>query len=268
MRKSTGPRTPRGKARSSRNAAKHWIESGRILPEEQKEAAILRSGLEEDFKPQGLIEQDFIDDFVFNRLIKRRIDVAFTREFLKAPAETQIKVMDREDRSASGYWYRLEGLGNGYRTERERAERLPPSLCIVVLEDLQGRIRDRGVKPSDLAILRAAYGDQPTGSAARAMHALLHVAEKEPEQDKTAGTRDDAAIKKGILEALETEIRRQEVRKELATRMFNLECASGSQEPPAAALETLLRYRAANTRESVVLLENLERARRLRRSTT
>jgi hypothetical protein len=61
MGKSTGPRTPGGKARSSKNAAKHWIESRRILPDEQEEAAILRSGFEEDFKPEGLIEHEIID---------------------------------------------------------------------------------------------------------------------------------------------------------------------------------------------------------------
>lgn len=76
MGKSTGPRTPRGKARSSQNAAKHWIDSGRILRSEQKEAAILRSAFAEDFNPQGKIEDEVIDDLTFNRLIKRRIDIA------------------------------------------------------------------------------------------------------------------------------------------------------------------------------------------------
>ncbi len=84
MGKSTGPRTASGKARSSRNAAKHWIESGRILPEEQKEAAILRSGLADDFNPESTIENEILDDMTVNRLIKRRIDMAFTREFSKA----------------------------------------------------------------------------------------------------------------------------------------------------------------------------------------
>jgi hypothetical protein len=58
MVKSTGPRTPRGKARSSLNAAKHWIECRRILPDEREQAAILRRGFEIDFKPEGLIEHE------------------------------------------------------------------------------------------------------------------------------------------------------------------------------------------------------------------
>ena len=90
MGKSTGPRTQRGKARSSQNAAKHWIESGRILPDEQEEAAILRSGLEEDFRPDGLIEHEIIDDLVLNRLHKRRVDVAMTREFSREPSKKRL----------------------------------------------------------------------------------------------------------------------------------------------------------------------------------
>jgi hypothetical protein len=264
MRKSTGPRTPRGKARSSHNAAKHWIESGRILPEEEKEAAILRSRFEEDFKPQGLIEEEVIDDLVFNRLIKRRIDVAFTREFSKASIETTIKELDRDERSATQYWLRIAGLGNEYSTDRERAERLRPDGCISALKGLQGRIRDRGVQPDDLAMLRAAYGDQPTENAALAMYRLRRVAGKKAEQDKLAETKDDAELKEEILDALETEIQQQEIREGLEKRIFNIECASDLQEPPRPALETLLRYRAANIREFKDLLDIPERIRRLR----
>ena len=266
MGKSTGPRTPRGKARSSQNAAKHWIESGRILPEEQREAAILRSGFTEDFKPQSLIEHEIIEDLTLNRLIRRRIDIAFTREFSKASIETTIKELDRDERSATQYWLRIAGLGNEYRTDREPAERLRPAGCISALKGLQRRIRERGVQPQDLAVLRTAYGDQPTENAALAMSELISVAEKETEQDKTAEAKDEAGHKKEILETLETEIQQQEIREGLEKRIFNIECASDIQEPPRPALENLLRYRAANTREFKDLLDSLERIRRLRRS--
>jgi hypothetical protein len=266
MSKSTGPRTPRGKAQSSKSAVKHWIESGRILPEEQQQAAILRCGFEEDFKPQGLIEAEIIDDLVFNRLIKRRIDVAFTREFSKASIETTIKPMDRRERPATQYWLRVAGLWDAYRTERERAERLLPDECIPTLKELQRRIRDRGVQPEDLALLRTAYGDQPTENAAAAMDLLVPFAEKKIEQDKKPETKGEAELKKEILETLGTEIEQQELREELAQRITEIECASDIQEPPGPTLELLLRYRAANTREFNSLLESLERVRRLRQN--
>jgi hypothetical protein len=266
MRKSSGPRTPGGKARSSKNAAKHWIKGGRILPDEQQDAAVLRCGFEEDFKPQGLIEHEIIDDLVFNRLIKRRIDIAFTREFSKASIETTIKEMDHRERPATQYWLRVAGLWDAYRTERERAERLLPDECITTLKELQRRIRDRGVQPEDLALLRTAYGDQPTENAAAAMDLLVPFAEKKIEQDKKPDTKGEAELKKEILETLGTEIEQQELRKELAQRITEIECASDIQEPPSSTLEPLLRYRSANTREFNSLLDSLERIRRLRQN--
>jgi hypothetical protein len=266
MSKSTGPRTPKGKARSSKNAAKHWIESGRILPEEEHDAAILRRGLEGDFKPQSLIEDEVIDDLVFNRLIKRRIDIAFMREFSKASIENTIKEMDHRERSSVQYWLRMAGLSDEYSTERERAEALNPDDCVTALKTLRGLIRERGIQPEDLQKLRELYGDQPTEYAAIAMYLLVPLATKKAEQDKTVETKDDAERKTDILEMLKTEIQEQERRQELAQRILEIECAPDLQEPPRHTLETLLRYRAANTRELNSLLDSLERIRRLRKN--
>jgi hypothetical protein len=266
MRNSTGPRTARGKARASQNSAKHWVQSGRILPGEQQEAAILRNGFTKDFNPEGSIENEVIEDLVFNRLIKRRIDLAFTREFSKASIETTIKELDRDERATTQYWLRIAGLENQYRTDREPAERLGPLDCISALEGLQRRIRERGVQPHDLGMLRAAYGDQPTAGAAAAMFDFVSLAEKNTEQDKKAETKDEAGLQKKILEALQAEIELQEDREGLAKRKFDIERASEIQEPPRPTLDTLLRYRAANTREFKDLLDSLERIRRLRRS--
>jgi hypothetical protein len=88
MGKATGTRTLKGKARASENAVKHWIESGRILPSEQKDAEVLRDGLRECFNPVGLAENEVVDDMLINRLIRRRIDLAFTQEYSKASAKT------------------------------------------------------------------------------------------------------------------------------------------------------------------------------------
>jgi hypothetical protein len=266
MGKSTGPRTPRGKARSSQNAAKHWIESGRILPEEQRDAAILRSGFTEDFKPQGLIEQEVIDDLTLNRLIKRRIDLAFTREFSKATIEKTIKLLENDERSVTQYWLRISDSWGRDRAEREQAERLRPDSCIAALEGLKRRIGERGPQPQDLGVLRAAYGDQPTEHGALAMHLLIPVVEEQTVQNNTPQNTGQEDLKKEILEVLQTEIELQKDREQLARDVSAIESASDLQEPPRPALETLLRYRAANTREFKDLLDCLERIRRLRRS--
>ena len=227
-----GAGTSKGKSRSSRNAARHWIEAGRILPDERQDAAVLDCGFEEDFKPQGLMEEEVIDDLVFNRLIKRRIDIAFTREFSKASIETTIKEIELRERSVIQYRLRIAQLSNHYPIEGGGAERLSPSACISALRGLQGRIRDRGVQPQDLEMIRAAYGDQPTENAAVAMYQLLAVAvKKKIEQDEAVETKEDPGSKKEILETLKTEIQQQELREDLAQRMMAIEGASDIQEP-------------------------------------
>jgi len=262
MGKSTGPRTPGGKVRASRNAAKHWIESGRILPGEQKQAAILRSEIAEHFNPQGAIENELIDDLTMNRLIRRRIDIADTREYSKAAVEKTMRSVENNERSSAQFW--LRSAGREYRPKRDRGERLRPGVCISSLEALMRRIGDRGPLPVDLADLRAYYADQPTEHAAMAIYELSSVAENHTLQDGKADPTQESQRKEDILEALQCEIDMQKNREEMEEKLEAIEVASDIQEPPGPALDTLLRYRAANTREFNVLLNSLQRVRKLR----
>jgi hypothetical protein len=266
MTKSTGPRTARGKARASQNSAKHWIESGRILPDEEQEAAILRNAFMKDFNPEGSIEHEIIDDLTLNRLIRRRIDKAFTGEYYKASINQRIQSMEDYERSATQYWLRTAGAWTRNRAEREKAVRLRPGLCIAALEALVRGIGDRGPQPQDLTELRHIYADQPTEHAALAIHHLRLAVEKQAGQDETVEATAQKELKKSILEILQVEIEFQKMREELATGLYANYSASCVQETARPALETLLRYRAANTREFKDLLESLDRIRRLRQS--
>jgi hypothetical protein len=262
MGNSTGPRTPKRKARSSRNAAKHWIESGRILPGELKEAAILRSEIAEYFNPQGMIENELIDDLTMNRLIKRRIDIADTREYSKATTEKEMQFVEDIERANLQYW--LRAAGRRYWPEREKGERLRATQCIAALAALKRRIGDRGPQPEDVEVLRCIFGDQPTEHAALAVNEFIPIVEKHTVQDGKADPTDDMQRKEDILEALQCEINMQKEREEIENKLEAIEIASDIQEPPGPALHTLLRYRAANTREFNVLLNSLERIRKLR----
>lgn len=261
MRKSsTGPRTPRGKARSSQNAAKHWIESKRILPDEQEEAAILRNGFAEDLKPDGLIEHEIIDDFTLNRLHKRRIDIVFAKEFFKATIKRSIELDENNRRPAARYWLRQANLLRGHSDEP--AERVCPDVCVIQLQRLTKEIRDLGPHLEHLEFLREIYGDEPSAGAALLMHMLSEFHAIETEKDQvTAIRRKD--LQKHILHALQAEIESQKARQMLAEDLVAIECLSELQEPPRHTLETLLRYRAANSREFTSLLDNFERVRRL-----
>jgi len=60
--RSTGPRTPAGKARSSRNATKFGLFSGTFThPGEEKDYAALRANLRDAFDPQTAPEQAALD---------------------------------------------------------------------------------------------------------------------------------------------------------------------------------------------------------------
>jgi hypothetical protein len=248
----TGPRTLRGKARSSQNAAKHWIQSRRILPEEQEDAALLRSGFEEDFKPQGLSEQEIIDDLVFNRLHKRRIDVVFTREYSKATIEKTIELST--ERPLEQY---LGSLLSGHSAEP--AECSHPEVITYVLGDLIRGISGRGPQAEHLTILRGIYGDQPTASIAMAMNMIA-----EYQNVQTESRRE--VLQALILDALQAEIPIQKFQQMLARDHLAVEFPWEFREPPRDVLETLYRYRAGNTREFNNLLDSLERVRRLRQN--
>jgi hypothetical protein len=263
MGKATGPRTQKGKARSSQNAAKHWIESKRILHEEQDEAAILRSGIEVDLKPEGLMEQEIIDDLVFNRLHKRRIDSAFTREFSKAIVEKAIELREENERSVSRYWLRLANLPG--RHLLEPAERVRPDICIWALEQLIERIGERGPDPEDLKLLGIVYGDQPTEFSALIMHELADAKVMLTQKDEAAAARLQK-LRQSILKLLRTEIEAQKNRMDLADDLVAIEGASDVREPTQNTLETLQRYRTANMREFTHLMDSFERIRDLRKS--
>jgi hypothetical protein len=72
--KSTGPRTPEGNARASRNALRHGLTAkDALLPGENEEAFVeLQETLFEEFKPVGGYEADLVDVLILMRWRHRR----------------------------------------------------------------------------------------------------------------------------------------------------------------------------------------------------
>jgi hypothetical protein len=139
---------------------------------------------------------------------------------------------------------------------------LRPDLCIPSLEVLRSQIKDRGPQPKrDLQTLFRIFGDEPTEYAALVMNELAQIA-----VDDVTDPSDQEELKKSILEAIGKEIARQKLRLELTRELDDIAFASDIQEPDAPTRETLLRYRAANTREFKDLVGALELIRRLRKS--
>jgi hypothetical protein len=72
--KSTGPRTEEGKARSAANARTHGL-TGRdlvILPGEEQEFDDLQTGLYEETKPEGVLEDELFKAFIHAAWNQRR----------------------------------------------------------------------------------------------------------------------------------------------------------------------------------------------------
>ncbi len=73
--KSTGPKSAKGIALSSRNSLKHGLLSRSIiLPDENlKDLELLRGGLESHFQPKGELEYELLNRIVFNFWRLRRL---------------------------------------------------------------------------------------------------------------------------------------------------------------------------------------------------
>jgi hypothetical protein len=77
---STGPRTPEGKARSSRNALKHGLTARELIIAPGDEAAFAEflAGFEQDLQPQGILEQTIFNQIVHSAWNLRRLRILET----------------------------------------------------------------------------------------------------------------------------------------------------------------------------------------------
>jgi hypothetical protein len=84
--RSTGPRTPDGKARSAQNARKHGLAALRLLigPEDREEFDQLLAGYQADIAPQGALQQTLFDELVAAAWNLRRIRVMETELYSRA----------------------------------------------------------------------------------------------------------------------------------------------------------------------------------------
>ena len=73
--RSSGPRTSEGKARSSRNGTSHGLSAAGavIFPGEEEAFAGLREGLRQDLRPVGAHQLELFEQLVYHALNRRRV---------------------------------------------------------------------------------------------------------------------------------------------------------------------------------------------------
>ncbi len=105
----TGPRTPEGKARSSRNALKHGLTAAQLVvrPEERDLFDDFLCQYEEEFRPQGMLEQTLFDLLVHAAWNLRRIRTLEARMI----GEGMDPFLDEENSAAA---HRLERYAQRY----------------------------------------------------------------------------------------------------------------------------------------------------------
>jgi hypothetical protein len=261
----TGPRTREGKARSSRNSGTHLIFSRRVPERQEKEAAVLRRKLQEQFQPRGAFEEEIVYDLVINRMQKRRIDEYEAGEFDKANSFIVKARYKKDEFRQSQAWLRLASTGDEALETWHR--RLPPSHCISFLGTLKEMREARHLGPDkEIKFLRSLYKGQFTPHAAELMKDLSSMkhAQSECQSDTEQVEQIDQQFRASIAQIIDKEIEYQKSLSESEAEWDDIEFPVDGRILPADPIfDRIERYRTANAREFSRLLEQLETVRRL-----
>lgn len=258
---SGGPRTARGKSKSSQNSRTHSIFVDRVLPEEETGAALLYAEIQTEFRLEGATELRIGRELVQNELQARRIEQFAVQEAITAKR----LALSYVDVRSHSFRYPIP---KEHQDEPGYLTRLRPKPCIAFLTQLKGAVEIRGPRPDeDLNFVRLIYGDQLTDPAEAIIIHYLIVKDREDEKgDESTKKREIADDQARVLEAIEREIKAQQILQKLAALSELLLPASDSVDlPPPEIDDRIERYRTANTRKMERSLAILETIRRLKK---
>ena len=259
-----GPRTAHGKSKSAQNSRKHLIFIDRVLPEEENAASSLYDEIRTEFRLEGAMELRIGRDLVQNELQAGRIEKFAVQEWIKA-GTLALADFDNDSRA---YTHRFP-IPKEHQSEPGYFTRLRPVYCAIYLAHLKRTIEQRGLRSEeDLEFIRLIYGNQMT-ALAETIVALYKMLEPDADVDKTDGTVEARKIGNDharILEVIQSEIKAQEISRELEKVRGSFEPTSDSVVlPPPDVDDRIERYRTANTRKMERSLAILETIRRLKK---
>ncbi len=274
-RRSTGPRTPHGKARSRLNALKHGILSRVVLLEGESRAdyEALVKALRADLKPQGVLEEIVVKDIANNVLRHRRLmeaeagEIRRSRDFLGWDLERKHEQAALQTRPIFPVF---DDEHDESTLIRSKQNPLVIAKCIELLSELRRNIEIDGFnEQSDSAILTRVYGARNylCGNISDSYTEWQHTSEAPEEERKLKGYATPQQCKENILREIDEEIDR--------LKRYQKECAAIESRrieverlrfriPDAPGLDRLLRYGAHLGREFDRLPIEFERLKRMR----
>ncbi len=267
----SGPRTPEGKKRSSRNALKHGIFSSALVLENEspEEFASLVSAMSDQFKPEGAMENLLVEKLAMILWRHRRLIQAE-----RAEIETKTRFLA---------WERKQELINevgellnppdfeavpGLLTKRNNV--LVLEQVLQLLHELKENIQEDGLSPdADAGILRRIYGNETylTETLHETYNAWATASEASDEERKQEGLATPDECKRQILKAIDNEIaslkRDQKLIADIeAERIDSKKLRDGI--PRGEEADRLMRYEASLERAFERTLNQLERLQRTR----
>jgi hypothetical protein len=261
----TGPRTQQGKEQSKHNALKHGIFSKVTVlkSESQAEFDVLLKRLREDRKPDGALEELFVDKLAvlfwrFRRLLSAEgAEIQVGSEFAQWDKNEQYR-----QKTASFPQLTYNG---GLLRWVENPEALQG--CINLLQDLQRSISASGFLPQyDQSILTKLYGRKDEDSWNNVLSkSYEHWYDTSLCEDKERKEKQYATpqrCQENFLDEVKKEIRRLErYRKEHTTISA---CRLEVEALRLPEMDRLLRYETTISREIERTLNQLERLQRMR----
>jgi hypothetical protein len=265
-RKSTGPKSPAGRAAVRMNALKHGLFSTEVLvqglhiKENSQEFSALYERFWQDLNPVGPVEEMLVEQIVTTRWRWRR---ALTAE----SGEIALSV-------DGGQWNRRlnpELLGRSWNCSQDPISRMKESFVgLAVLAgklcEVRAAVEQEGELTTDaIQRLVPTLGDTPDGPVSRLQTLRLNLLDH-PEGLDAAAWRE--RNKKKALAYLDGELSRLESLKDACEEREAQEERSlraASVLPSRPALEKIIRYESKLERQLYRALNQLERLQRLRR---
>jgi hypothetical protein len=273
-RKSTGPRTQRGKDRSKNNALKFGILSkAAVLPgESQAEFGALLNGLRDHFQPIGALEVILVEKLALDLWRYRRFLIAEGAE-IQAGAEF-VEWNQREQYREEATRFPQLQCNGGLIKRISNPEALAG--CLNLLEQLRDRIKEIGFNPEwDDQILTKLYGEydqegrqEDWRHGVRSSYREFSAAAAFPDGVRRDGGFESVeAYKDSFIVTLNDEIKRLERYKNEQATVLSIKLKLESLRrsiPDGLGLDRLLRYAAAVSRDIERTLNQLERLQRMR----